>query len=351
MRKLSSMWVVASVVAVVFAPSTARAHFTLDYPTSWTVDTNAGDPQKAYPCGVLPTDTFTSSKAVTTFAPGQKITVKWTERVAHAGWFRIALSYLNGAEFETTTDFPEPLYQTVGTPPNSTSIDAGIENPPVLPVLADGLWKHPGTNLPPTQYASDITLPTMPCQKCVLQVLQIMLNHPINAPDNNPDGGNGAGFTYHHCAYIAIEPGADGGTQAMPDAGPDAVASGSSGSGSGSSGASGSGSGGSGGVSGSGSTGSGSGSSGACASGSGACGSSSTGGSGGPGGSGNGGSSGGIDLPRDDASSPGLDASGGGGEGSGSGGCSLVRRNAESAGGLASLWLTAAIVLRRRRRL
>jgi MYXO-CTERM domain-containing protein len=96
------------------------------------------------------------------------------------------------------------------------SVDAGIEMPVVPPVLADGLWPHTASSVStPKQYTQSITLPTKPCTKCVLQVLQIMLNHPVNPPNNVP----GAGFTYHHCAYISIEPGAGGGTQTSADAG------------------------------------------------------------------------------------------------------------------------------------
>jgi MYXO-CTERM domain-containing protein len=203
--------------ASLLVPSTAQAHFTLDYPPSWTVDSDTlGDPQKAYPCGVLPTDTYTPSNTIMAFSPGQTITVKWTEEIAHDGWFRIALSYANGAESQSTTDFPEPSYQTTNGALGTLSVDAGIENPAVPPVLADGLWPHAASSVStPKQYTQAITLPTKPCAKCVLQLLQIMLNHPVNAPNNVP----GAGFTYHHCAFISIESGADGGTQTLPEAG------------------------------------------------------------------------------------------------------------------------------------
>jgi hypothetical protein len=204
-------------IAATLAPSTARAHFTLNYPQSWTLDNSpAGDPQKAYPCGVLATDTYTPSNMITSFSPGQTITVKWTEEIAHDGWFRIALSYADGAEFQSTTDFPEPVYETANGLLGTMSVDAGIESPAIPPVLADGLWPHSAASVStPKQYAQVITLPTRPCTKCVLQVLQIMLNHPVNSPNNVP----GAGFTYHHCAFIAIEQGADGGAQRLPDAG------------------------------------------------------------------------------------------------------------------------------------
>jgi hypothetical protein len=302
------------VVGGVLAPSVAEAHFTLDYPPSWTVDSDSsGTPQKAFPCGVLPTDTFTRSNVITTFAPGQKITVKWTEEVAHDGWFRIALSYVNGAEFKgmpDVTDFTEPPYSTVNNPVlGLMSVDAGIEAPPVAPVLADGLWRHTAASVtPPKQYSQEITLPTTPCKQCILQVIQIMLNHPINPPNNEP----GAGYTYHHCAFISLEPGADGGTQVLPDTGNQDAAAGSSGSsGSGSS----SGTGGAGG---------------------------SSGATGEPGDGGVPGES--TGAPADDASAPPVN----GGSGSG-GGCSLSRAGRSSAAGIAILAVLAALARRRRR--
>jgi hypothetical protein len=172
------------------------------------------------------------SNTVTSFSPGQTITVKWTEEIPHDGWFRIALSYADGAELQSTTDFPEPAYETTNGALGSMSVDAGIESPVVPPVLADGLFPHAGSSVStPKQYTQSITLPMRPCTKCVLQVLQIMLNHPVNPPNNIP----GAGFTYHHCAFIAIEPEADGATRDM-DGSSGATSSATSGSGGSSSG-------------------------------------------------------------------------------------------------------------------
>jgi hypothetical protein len=342
-----AMVVLAVVSAIVFVPSIAQAHFTLDYPPEWTVDSNTiGDPQKAFPCGVLSTDTFTMSNMVTTFSPGQTITVKWTEVVAHDGWFRIALSYMNGAEFQSTTDFPEPVYQTDNSAPpfGPNSLDASIENPPVPPVLVDDIAPHTaaGDNVP-TQYSQDITLPNMPCTKCVLQVIQIMLNHPVNQPNNVP----GAAYTYHHCAFITIEPNGDGGTQMMPeasaslDAGGDSNGGGRSDATVGSTGSSGSGSGsGSGSVAGS----SGSSSGGTTSSGAGkSSGGTASSGSGSGMSSGSGGSSSGGTTSGE---------SSGGSTKSGSGGCNLSatpRPNPNTLAGLAALaFMGAARRVRRR---
>jgi uncharacterized membrane protein YgcG len=344
-----AMLAAAVAVAIVFVPSIAQAHFTLDYPPEWTVDTDtSGDPQKAFPCGVLSTDTFTMSNMMTTFAPGQTITVQWTEVVAHDGWFRIALSYMNGAELQSTTDFPEPSYATDNTPApfGPYSLDASIENPPVPPVLMDDIAPHTAASVTvPMQYSQAVTLPNMPCSKCVLQVIQIMLNHPVNQPNNVP----GAAYTYHHCAFIAIQPNGDGGTQVIADAGtpldsgsnssgggrPDATVGSTSSSGSGS--GSGSGTGGS-----SGSTGS---SSGGATSG----GSSGASGSNGAGTSNGGTTSSGSSMSTGGASSAANGApttgAGGGSTNSQSGGCTVspaVRWDVNALAGLGALGFLAA---------
>jgi hypothetical protein len=306
-------------------PSVAWAHFTLDYPPSFTVDSDSsGTPQKAFPCGVLSTDTYTPSNMVTMFSPGQKITVKWTEQIAHDGWFRIALSYKDGAAFQATTDFPEPTYSTNAF---NFSVDAGIESPPVAPVLMDGIDPHTAASITtPKPYAQEITLPTMPCQKCTLQVIQIMLNHPVNPPNNVP----GAGYTYHHCAFISIQPGGDGGTQIVPDSGGGGMMGGSgSSSGTASAGGATTGS----------STGSASGSSGTAGATSG-----SAGGTGGKSGG-----AGGTGGPSSGEGATGGVASNGGSGGNSGGGCSASLGSVPRATGLAGLALVAALALARRK--
>jgi hypothetical protein len=184
--------------AMALAPATARAHFTMDYPPQWIEETDTlGDPQKVAPCGVDSTITYTPTNTVTTYAPGQTITLQWTETIAHDGWFRIALSYAN------RTDLTDPPYSASAL---GLSTDAGIENPPVPPVLVDGLYPH---------LAADIAtpkLPLQPCAQCTLQIIQFMNNHPYNMP---------GGYFYHHCADLALVEGADGGSGSLgaPDSG------------------------------------------------------------------------------------------------------------------------------------
>ncbi|HLK37570.1 MAG TPA: SCE4755 family polysaccharide monooxygenase-like protein [Polyangiaceae bacterium] len=328
----------AAASAGVLVPSMAQAHFTLDYPPAWVTDSDSsGDPQKAFPCGVLSTDTYTPTNMVTMFSPGQKITVKWTEQIQHDGWFRIALSYKDGAQFQATTDFPEPTYQTSNGVFGMMSVDAGIESPVMPPVLMDGIDPHTAASVtPPKSYAQDITLPMMTCTKCTLQVLQIMLNHPVNPPNNVP----GAGFTYHHCAFISILPGGDGGTQIVPDAGGGPM--GGSGSSSGTSGTT---SGSSAGTGGSTGTASSTGTGGAGSTGS-ASGGASQGAGGGTAGTNGTGGGGGTSSGEGAASGTSSDT---GNKSSSGGGCSAALGAAPGVAGLSSLAVLAGLALVRRR--
>jgi MYXO-CTERM domain-containing protein len=235
------------------APATATAHFYIDYPGAsdypgpspvpWWNEDSLGSPQKLGPCGDEDDGTQGGggpTGVVTPFAPGQTVTLQWTEVISHAGWFRIALA-------ADRNDFVDPPIEVAA---NGNSADAGIENPPVAPVLADGIYPHPLgalTTWPPYS----ITLPNTPCAKCTIQIIQVMLDHPSNL-GNLPDGApNPDGFLYHHCIDISI--GAlDGGSSSgghpadagSSDSGPGGSGSSSgSGSGSGSSSSGGSGSG------------------------------------------------------------------------------------------------------------
>jgi len=333
--KTRALWAALAVGAMgLLAPARSQAHFTLDAPPAWMSQDATGSPQKKGPCGDEGGGTATN--IVTSFQAGETITLKWTERVAHDGWYRIALSYNN------RTDLTDPPY-AINAAGNST--DAGIENPVMAPVLADGLFPHTAASITiPKAYSYDLKLPQMSCAKCTLQVIQIMLNHPNN-------GGNG--YTYHHCADISIGPG-DGGASAVLDAGStDATLGGSSGAGSsggssssgGSNGASSSG--GSSGAGGSSGVGGSGGSSGVGSSG----GSSGVSSSGGP--SGSGGSSGTA------AGSSGAATSSGGNSSSGasaeqpaasSGGCSFVVAAGGGISAVAGLAGVVAVAAARRRR-
>ena len=220
----------------VLAPSPASAHFYIDYPDAgyypgpspvpWWNEDSLGSPQKLGPCG--DEDDATDSgggqtHVVTPFAAGQTITLQWTEVISHGGWFRIALA----ADRSAFVDPP------VLVDSNGNSADAGIEAPPVLPVLADGVYPHAiGSSKTWPPYA--LTLPNTACAKCTIQIIQVMLDHPSNL-GNLPDGApNPDGFLYHHCIDISITAptGGDGGGPIL-DSGASGPGPGSSDSGSG----------------------------------------------------------------------------------------------------------------------
>jgi MYXO-CTERM domain-containing protein len=208
----------------VLAPRPASAHFYTDYPDAgyyagpspvpWWNEDSLGSPQKLGPCGDEDDATDAGggpTYVVTPYQAGQTITLQWTEVISHTGWFRIAIA----ADRSTFVDPP------VQVDSSGNSADAGIESPPVLPVLADGIYPHAIGGLktwPP--YA--LTLPTTPCEKCTIQLIQVMLDHPSNL-GNLPDGApNPDGFLYHHCIDISIAgpSGSDGGTTFDSGAGP-----------------------------------------------------------------------------------------------------------------------------------
>jgi MYXO-CTERM domain-containing protein len=207
------------VTAILLASVNANAHIFIDYPDAalypgpspvpWWNQDSLGLPQKLGPCGDEDDATDAGggpTYVVTPFAPGAVVTLQWTEVISHAGWFRIALA-------ADRNDFVDP---PVLVGPNGNSADAGIEDPPVLPVLADGIYRH-AIGAAKTWPPYSITLPTTPCAKCTIQIIQVMLDHPSNL-GNLPDGApNPDGFLYHHCmdiSIVATDAGGSGSTDA-----------------------------------------------------------------------------------------------------------------------------------------
>ena len=74
------------------------------------------------------------------------------------------------------------------------SQSAVIQNPPVAPVLLDGIFAH--TERPTQNFESVIPIPNINCPGCVLQVIEFMADHPGAAVDG--------GHSYHHCAILNI---------------------------------------------------------------------------------------------------------------------------------------------------
>lgn len=167
------------------APASAHAHFTLVSPPAMTEQNVLGDPQKAPPCG--DDGSAVATGIVTSVAPGDTITITIEETIFHPGHYRIAL--VEG----DPSGLPDPAPVTPGTTPCGSTT---IMDPPVFPVLADGVFEHTEPFADPQQ-SIDITIPDdVSCESCTLQVIQFMSNHALNDP---------GGCYYHHCATLEVD--------------------------------------------------------------------------------------------------------------------------------------------------
>jgi hypothetical protein len=181
------------VSAAVFSatPVSVIGHFKLVEPASWLVESERGDPQKTGPCGGSNTDWGKPSYAVTKVTGGQKLHLKVQETIYHPGHYRVALAV------NSPTELPlDPETTTRDGERGPISVSAKIQEPPPIPVIADGLFVH--TTRPTGQMApfeADVQLPNISCRKCTLQVVQFMAEHAFNNP---------GGYSYHHCAELQI---------------------------------------------------------------------------------------------------------------------------------------------------
>jgi hypothetical protein len=181
-----TLLVFAALVTIV--PAVAHAHFKLLEPTSWLIESDRGDPQKAGPCGGTNTDYGKPSYVISKAIGGSKLHIKVQETIYHPGHYRVALAV------NSSTELPaDPEATTENTEKGPRSISAKIMNPVQAPVLADGLFVH--TAATTTPWETDVTLPNITCKRCTLQVAQFMAEHGVNNPGM---------FTYHHCAELSI---------------------------------------------------------------------------------------------------------------------------------------------------
>lgn len=163
--------------------TTASAHFFLQTPAAATEQDGLGDPQKAAPCG--PNGAGTPTGAITTYAPGETITITIDERIYHPGHYRVALAIDDPAELP-----PAPPVTPAG---NDECASTVIDSSPTFPVLADGMLQHNQAFDAPQSF--EVTLPDdITCDGCTLQIIEYMSQHA-------------APCFYYHCATIAIQEG------------------------------------------------------------------------------------------------------------------------------------------------
>jgi hypothetical protein len=195
MQRYSSAFI--GLLAWAALSGTAQAHIKLITPDAWLNEDSSGGPQKGGPCGPGGFDDVQPvplSMKVTTVTAGDMLMVEFDETVHHPGWFRIALA-------EDPKDFEEIEF------PNADNCNYDMSKVPTEPhgnVLKDGFGMDTNIGGANRKFMEMVKLPDMPCEKCTLQVIQVMAD-ALHAPP---------GCVYYHCAELKI----------LPKAGPGAAA-------------------------------------------------------------------------------------------------------------------------------
>lgn len=178
-------------MVVVVTPAVGYGHFKLVEPASWLIENDRGDPQKAGPCGGSNTDWGKPSFVVSKAVGGSKLHLKVQETIYHPGHYRVALAVNSPLELPV-----DPVATTKDGERGPLSVSAVIQDPPQIPVIADGLFVHATRPTGPVPaFEADVQLPNINCKKCTLQVVQFMAEHGFNNP---------GGYSYHHCADLQI---------------------------------------------------------------------------------------------------------------------------------------------------
>ena len=165
--------------AICSIASLGEAHISLDAPVSryYLASSNEADQTKLKegPCGVSGDKRTTTASLITTYKPGESITVTWRETVQHPGHYRIAFD-------SDGQDFAMP----------------GVASPSGVVILADNIADKSTAN-----YSQQVTLPAIECANCTLQLIQVMTT--------NPPPYAATGDLYFNCADIVLK-GAGGST-------------------------------------------------------------------------------------------------------------------------------------------
>lgn len=183
-NKLATVGLLA---AAGLAIATAHAHFKLLEPASWIEEDDRGDPQKIAPCGGTIADGGARTGAVTEVRGGDMLRIIVDETIYHPGHFRVALARrINWLP-------PSPAAEMKDTERGPRSASFPIVRDAQPPVLIDGLWENYERRSGILETA--IRVPNIDCERCFLQIVQFMVEHP---------GVAEGGFTYHHCAILNV---------------------------------------------------------------------------------------------------------------------------------------------------
>ncbi len=140
----------------------ASAHIAMDSPTPVTTALKTG------PCG---DGSHVRGDAVAVFEPGATITVQWHETINHPSTYRISF------DDDGDDSFADPAAYDDYYVNSTVLLDA-------IPDEADGTL------------SVEVTLPAVTCERCTLQLVQLMLDKPPYAPGTND--------LYYQCADLAL---------------------------------------------------------------------------------------------------------------------------------------------------
>lgn len=162
---------------------------------------------KDLPCGRAG---GTRGTHVYTYEPGQTITVSVVETVAHPSYFRIAFQASGDDEFKEPASI-QPINPARLCPigPSDHCGASDFYNTPNVLANMDDLDPHmPGT--PGTKHTWSVTLPSVECDNCTLQIIQVMEDDNLHGP-YDPTPGVGIEDVYHQCIDLVLRRGAANG--------------------------------------------------------------------------------------------------------------------------------------------
>ena len=167
---------------------------------------------KAGPCGRTGGARGTH---VYTYEPGQTITVKLVETIAHPGYFRIAFDDSGDDAFKEPASI-KPVDSKRACPDGPGDHCGASDFNNNASVLMDNLDPHLASGTP--TYTWQVKLPNVECQSCTLQVIQVMEDDQFHGP-YDPTPGVGVEDIYHQCIDLVLQKGAGDGGLTEADAG------------------------------------------------------------------------------------------------------------------------------------
>lgn len=209
MNRFELKW--ATVVGVLAVTQVAAAHISLE--RGGTHLSRFGDGQndlKEGPCGRAGVVNQRGTH-IYTYAPGQTITVTFSEYIPHPGYFRFAFDTDGDDDFVDPVSIL-PIDPNRGCPytPSEAANDKCnasdfYNNDTVLPGM-DNLDPHLSSVLSPAKtWTYQVTLPNVECANCTLQLIQVMEDPLGHGPFD------GVADIYHQCIDIVLTNGGGSG--------------------------------------------------------------------------------------------------------------------------------------------